>query len=124
MNITPARRVFRQAAQKEAQHVAAKSRTEQKHSEENLASEGFLRDSAILRNSMTTIRMGGEGLELQATTTIHNNDLRNLHSDGAAKSGAVGSEPAPNGANLDVLAAFVAVLSPEQRATLAKLLGG
>jgi len=41
-----------------------------------------------------------------------------------AVSGAVESEPAPDGANPDVLAAFVAVLSPEQRAALAKLLAG
>ena len=68
--------------------------------------------------------MGEAGLELQSTTTIHTNDLRNLHSDAAAKSGAVASEPAPNGANPDVLAAFVAVLTPEQRAALAKLLRG
>ena len=45
------------------------------------------------------------------------------HASGA-KSGAVGDRPAENAANSDVLAAFVAVLSPEQRAALAKLLGG
>lgn len=72
----------------------------------------------------TNDQMGRVGLELLSSTTIPTNDLQNLHSDGAAKSGAVASEPALNGANSDVLAALVAVLTPEQRATLAKLLGG
>ncbi len=41
-----------------------------------------------------------------------------------AKSGAVENRPVDSGVNLDALVAFVAVLSPEQRAALAKLLGG
>ncbi len=40
-----------------------------------------------------------------------------------AKSGASEIRPADSGVNLDALAAFVAVLTPEQRASLAKLLG-
>jgi hypothetical protein len=40
-----------------------------------------------------------------------------------AESGAVAAEPSPTPTNPDVLAAFLAVLTPEQRAALAKMLG-
>lgn len=46
------------------------------------------------------------------------------HTASAAKSGAVENLPVESSQNANVLAAFVAVLSPEQRAELAKLLGG
>ena len=49
--------------QKEAQHVTAESRTEQKHSTENLASEGFLRDSATHCDILTNIKVGDTGFE-------------------------------------------------------------
>ena len=88
----------------------------------NENSEGTPEKSGV--PSLRVSQLGRVGLELQSSTTIPTNDLQNLHSDGAAKSGAVASEPALNGANSDVLAALVAVLTPEQRATLAKLLGG
>ena len=47
-----------------------------------------------------------------------------LNRTGGAESGAVVNRSAEITPNNDVLAAFAAVLTPEQRAALAKLLGG
>jgi len=67
--------------------------------------------------------MGDEGLEPSDVSAIQDNGLRNPPYSGAAKSGAVGNEPPKSGsATLDMMAAFVAILSPEQRSALGRLL--
>ena len=64
------------------------------------------------------------GIEPDSISTINSNELGDIDSAGAAKSGAVETNPTSSGATPDMLTVFVASLSAEQRAKLAAMLMG
>ena len=72
----------------------------------------------------STVQIAKVGLELNEEIPTNPSTTTSQAHIGGAESGAVEKHPVERSANLDVLAAFIAVLTPEQRVALARLLRG